>query len=61
MWLNLSDVSTDTFTLLKQFEEEAKKQSLSPANYALKWLLDRPGVSSVIIGGKTLEQLNQFL
>jgi aryl-alcohol dehydrogenase-like predicted oxidoreductase len=61
VWLNLSDVSTDTFTLLKQFEEEAKTQSLSPANYAVKWLLDRPGVSSVIIGGKTLEQLNQFL
>jgi len=33
----------------------------SPAQVALRWLLQRPGVTAPIIGARTIEQLNQNL
>jgi aryl-alcohol dehydrogenase-like predicted oxidoreductase len=35
----------------------AEQRSVSMAQIALAWLIDRPGVSSVILGARTLEQL----
>ena len=35
----------------------AKARDASPAQVALAWLLDRPAVTSVIIGARTIEQL----
>ena len=37
--------------------EVAKDRGVSPAQVALAWLLDRPAVSSVIVGARTQEQL----
>jgi aryl-alcohol dehydrogenase-like predicted oxidoreductase len=36
--------------------EVAKERGASPAQVALAWLLDRPAVTSVIIGARTTEQ-----
>jgi aryl-alcohol dehydrogenase-like predicted oxidoreductase len=35
----------------------AEQRSVSMAQIALAWLIDRPGVSSVILGARTLQQL----
>ena len=61
VWLNIEEVTSDTFDKLVRFETEAKQRSLSPAKYAVDWLLSRPGVSSVVIGGRTVDQLKEFL
>ena len=37
--------------------EVAKDRGASPARVALAWLLDRPAVTSVIIGARTTERL----
>jgi aryl-alcohol dehydrogenase-like predicted oxidoreductase len=37
--------------------EVAKDRGVSPARVALAWLLDRPAVTSVVIGARTEEQL----
>ena len=39
----------------------AKERGLSSAQMALLWVKDQPGVTSPIIGPRTLEQLNSFL
>ena len=59
--LNVDELSNDFYKKLDGFELEASNSELSPAKYAIKWLLDKPGICSVVIGGKTLEQLNEFL
>jgi len=33
---------------------------LAPAAYAVRWLLDRPGIVSVVVGCRTIEQLRQL-
>lgn len=42
---------------LRAWEKEARQQGLSLSQYALRWLLRRPEVSSVIVGVSSLEQL----
>ena len=37
--------------------EIAEAHGVSPARVALAWLLARPGVTSVIVGARTEEQL----
>ncbi|SVD92714.1 uncharacterized protein METZ01_LOCUS445568, partial [marine metagenome] len=59
--LNIDELSKDTYDKLEIFESEAKQSNLSPAQYAIKWLLDKPVICSVVIGGKRLDQLNEFL
>jgi aryl-alcohol dehydrogenase-like predicted oxidoreductase len=39
----------------------AKERGLTSAQMALLWVKDQPGVTSPIIGPRTLEQLNSFL
>ncbi len=41
--------------------EIAEARGVSAAQVALAWLLERPGVSTVIIGARTDEQLNDNL
>jgi len=41
--------------------EIAKERKCSAARIALAWLLARPGVTSVIIGGRTKEQFEDNL
>jgi len=59
--LNIDELSKDSYDELEMFESEAKQSNLSPAQYAIKWLLEKPGICSVVIGGKKIAQLNEFL
>jgi len=43
--------------LLSVLEKVATDTSSTPARVAIAWLLARPAVSSVVIGARTLEQL----
>ena len=58
-WLHLPDDAV--YDRLETFEEEARHAGLAPAQYAIRWVLDRPGVSSAIVGVKRIEQLRQTL
>jgi len=46
-----------TWAVIDAVESIAEQRSVSMAQVALAWLIDRPGVSSVILGARTLEQL----
>jgi aryl-alcohol dehydrogenase-like predicted oxidoreductase len=46
------------FDIIDVMFEIGKKYSVSVATVALKWVTLQPGVTSTIIGAKTLEQLN---
>lgn len=46
---------------LQIWEKEAQEQGLSFAQYALKWILRRPEVTSVIVGASSVEQLKSNL
>jgi len=54
-WLNQPDESL--FDRLEQFEAEAQQAGLKPVQYAMRWLLDQPGIVSVVMGVKRFEQL----
>ena len=41
--------------------EVAREHGVSPAQVALAWLLERPGVTSVVVGARTEEQLRDNL
>ncbi|HEV3400034.1 MAG TPA: aldo/keto reductase [Actinomycetes bacterium] len=45
------------YDLVEVLVEVAKDRGASPAQVALAWLLERPAVTSVIIGARTTEQL----
>ena len=56
----LDDPDDELWDRIEQFEREAVGASLTPTQYAVKWLLDRPGVTSVIVGCKRPDQLEPF-
>src|SRR6266508_2777971 len=45
------------YDIVEVVVEVAKDRGVSPARVALAWLLDRPAVTSVVIGARTDEQL----
>ena len=45
------------YDIVEVLVEVAKGRGASPAQVALAWLLERPAVTSVIIGARTIEQL----
>ena len=57
----LDDPDDELWDRIEQFEHEAADASLTPTQYAVKWLLDRPGVTSVIVGCKRPDQLEPFV
>tara|TARA_Y100001933_G_scaffold242653_1_gene270558 strand:+ start:1147 stop:2226 length:1080 start_codon:yes stop_codon:yes gene_type:complete len=57
-WINLDDRDYKIIDVLLEVAEEA---GASPAEVALKWVQDRDGVTSTIIGARTLEQLDANL
>ena len=57
----LDDPDDELWDRIEQFEREAEEASLTPTQYAVKWLLDRPGVTSVIVGCKRPDQLEPFV
>jgi len=50
-----------TWAVIDAVTSIAEQRSVSMAQVALAWLIDRPGVSSVILGARTLEQLDDNL
>ncbi len=56
------DVLTDELlSQIGEWNKEAESQGLTLAQYALRWILRRPEVTSVIIGASSVEQLKSNL
>ena len=47
--------------MIEAVQTIAEARGVGMAQVALAWLLDRPGVSSVILGARTVEQLQENL
>ena len=56
-----SRISERTFTVLDRLQEIAAVNDTTVARVALAWLRSRPTVSSIIIGARTMEQLEENL
>ncbi len=54
-------VSERTWRIIDELRAVAETRDRTPAQVALNWLLQRPGVTAPIIGARTLEQLEQNL
>jgi aryl-alcohol dehydrogenase-like predicted oxidoreductase len=57
-WL---EIEPGVFGRLTEFEQEAQEAGLKPSQYALRWLLDQPGITAVVVGVKRVEQLEELL
>ena len=49
------------FTIVERVVETAKRRGVAPAQIALAWVLNRPGVTAPIVGASKLEQLEQSI
>ena len=50
-----------TWAVVEEVRAVAEDRGVTPAQIALAWLVDRPSVTSVILGARTLEQLEDNL
>lgn len=57
-WLQAPDAKM--YARLQRFETEAQTADLTPAQYAVHWLLAKTAVKSVVVGAKSIEQLQEF-
>lgn len=55
------DISEQAYNVIDGLIEVGKEIGATPAQVALAWCRDRPGVTSTIIGARTLEQLEANL
>ena len=56
------EVLTDEYrTLISDLDRQASEQGRSIAELSLRWILDRPEVTSVIVGASSVEQLKKNL
>ncbi len=46
---------------IEKFEALAKKRNWTPVSLAIRWMLENPLLSSVLIGPRNLDQLNGYL
>ena len=60
-YLQREQITDELMAHVRKLNEEAKEQGLTLAQYALRYLLRQEGVTSVIIGASSLEQLNKNL
>ena len=58
-WLETPDA--ELYDRLEQFTAAAQAADLQPAQYAIRWLIDQPGIAAVVVGIKRLEQLEALL
>jgi len=54
-WLDIPD--DEMHTRLDVFIAEASARGVSPARYAIEWLLSQPGITSVVVGAKRIDQI----
>jgi aryl-alcohol dehydrogenase-like predicted oxidoreductase len=59
MWNRLRD--NRNWEILEVLEQVARERNRKPSQVALAWVNQQPGVSSVIIGARTLEQAEENL
>ena len=57
-WVKMED---GVHERLNAFLQEAKIAGLTPAQYAIHWLLKKPGITSVVAGVKRIEQLHALM
>jgi len=55
------EMNDDLFTKLEEFENEAKEKSRSPVSHAVNWVLEQKGITSVVLGVKSTDQLADLL
>lgn len=60
-WKQPSYLTDVVFDVLDVVEALAKEKNVTPAQIALRWCMDQPGVTSPIIGPRTLDQLKNNL
>lgn len=60
-FLQESVLTPELLAQLHAWNEEARAEGLSLAQYALRWILRRPEVTSVIVGASSVEQLQNNL
>lgn len=60
-YLKREQITDELMAQVRQLNDEAKEQGLTLAQYALRYLLRQEGVTSVIIGASSVEQLNNNL
>ncbi len=56
-----ANLTEKAYTIVDELIHIAKQHSTTPAAVALNWVHNRPGVTSTIIGAKTLDQLEANL
>ena len=60
-FLDESVLTPELLARLRAWNEEAAAEGLTLAQYALRWILRRPEVASVIVGASSVEQLQANL
>ena len=60
-YLQREQITDELMAHVRKLNDEAKEQGLTLAQYALRYLLQQEGVTSVIIGASSVEQLNKNL
>ncbi len=60
-YLQREQITDELMAQVRKLNDEAKEQGLTLAQYALRYLLRQEGVTSVIIGASSVEQLNKNL
>ena len=61
IFLHRSDINDEYLQRIHAIKVEADARGLSIAQYAIRWLLDHEGVTSVLIGASSVEQLDNNL
>ena len=54
-------LTPELLSSIGEWNREAESEGLTLAQYALRWILRRPEVTSVIIGASSVEQLKSNL
>jgi len=57
----LSEPDDVVYDRLEAFEAEAENANLTAGQYALKWVLDQPGITSCVVGAKRIDQIESLL
>ena len=60
-YLQREQITDELMARVRALNDETKEQGLTLAQYALRYLLRQEGVTSVIIGASSVEQLNKNL
>ena len=60
-YLQREQITDELMAHVRQLNDEAKEQGLTLAQYALQYLIRQEGVTSVIIGASSVEQLDKNL